>query len=128
MTVSRYQVDSQKVVLDFSVDRKGFIAVPFGYFWYHRVLLDGSPATFYPTVENTICVRVAEAGSHTLTIGPSISPSRLISAIISSAGLVLFLALLLIMRVLPPARTGTGRWTASTGGLRIPGQWPSTRA
>ena len=97
--VSRYQVDSQRVALDFSVDRKGFIAVPFGYFWYHRVLLDGSPATFYPTVENTICVRIAAPGSHTLTIGPSISPSRRISAVVSGAGLVLFLALLLVVRL-----------------------------
>ncbi len=98
VTVSRFDVDSQKVVIDFSVDRKGFVAVPFGYFWWHKVLLDGRPALFQPTVENTICVRIDEPGRHTLSIGPSLSPARRIGAIISSSGLVLFLALFLILR------------------------------
>ena len=99
VTVTRFGVDSQRVVLDFTVDKKGFVAVPFGYFWWQRVLLDDRPATFLPTVENTVCVRIDEPGSHTLSIGPSISPSRRIGAIVSSAGLVLFGVLLLMLKM-----------------------------
>jgi hypothetical protein len=104
VAVSRYQVDSQKVQIDFSIDKRGFVAVPFGYFKYHRVMLDGQPATFFPTVINTICVKVAEPGRHTLTVGPSISPSRRVGALISSAGLILFLLILLAVRLLRSRR------------------------
>ncbi len=96
--VDRFDVDSQKVALDFTVDRRGFVAVPFGYFWWQKVRLDGRPAAFQPTVENTLCVRIDEPGRHVLTIGPSLSPARRIGAIISSSGLVLFLALFLALR------------------------------
>jgi hypothetical protein len=99
VSVTRFDVDSQKVVLDFAVDRKGFIAVPFGYFRWHKVLLDGKPAKFLPTVENTICLRIDEPGRHTLSIGPSLSPARRIGAIISLAGLAIFMIIFLVLRV-----------------------------
>jgi len=95
--VSRFRVDSQRVDLEFSVDRKGFVAVPFGYFRWHTVLLDGRPAHFLATVENTICVRIDEPGRHVLAIGPSLSPARRIGAITSAAGLALFGAIFLAM-------------------------------
>jgi hypothetical protein len=99
VSVTRFHVDSQKVVLDFAVDRKGFIAVPFGYFPWHKVLLDGKPVKFLPTVENTICLRIDEPGTHTLSIGPSLSPARCLGAIISSAGLAVLIAIFLVLRI-----------------------------
>lgn len=97
--VSRFEVGSQRVVIDFSVDRKGFVAVPFGYFAWQKVLLDGRPAPFMATVENTISLRIDVPGRHTLTIGPSISPARRLGAIVSLAGLASFGLLFFILRV-----------------------------
>src|SRR5208283_4714746 len=104
VAVNRYDVDSQHVQIDFSVDRAGFIAVPFGYFPYHHVLLDGQQTAFLPTIENTICVKIAQPGAHMLTIGPSISPARRAGAFISAAGLIAFLLVLLALRLLPRRR------------------------
>jgi len=96
--VTRFGVDSQKVVLDFTVDKKGFVAVPFGYFWWHKVFLDGRPAPFLATVQNTVCVRIDEPGGHSLTIGPSLSPSRRLGAVVSSVGLAVFGVLFLFLK------------------------------
>lgn len=97
--VSRFAVDSQKVVVDFSIDRIGFVAVPFGYFKWQKVLLDGRPVAFQPTVMNTICLKIEAPGRHTLTIGPAMSPARRLGAIVSLAGLALFGVLLLVLRL-----------------------------
>ena len=76
LQVSSFSVDSQKVTADFTVSRSGFVRIPFGWFPWHAIWLDGRPATAYPDAMNMIVVRVDAPGSHHLQVGPSISPAK----------------------------------------------------
>jgi hypothetical protein len=95
LTVQNYTVDSERVEIDFTLDKPGFVAVPFGYFSYAKVLLDGRLHTFEPTAFNTICLSVERPGEHKLVIGPSMSVARFWGALISLVSLTLFTGLFL---------------------------------
>ena len=99
LTVQKYTVDSERVELDFTVDKVGFAAVPFAYFGYEKVLLDGRPVTFEPTAFNTICFPVSP-GVHKLTIGPSMSPARFWGAFISLSALGLLIVGFVVAEIL----------------------------
>ncbi|NNM53969.1 MAG: hypothetical protein HKM05_04515 [Spirochaetales bacterium] len=104
LTVQKYTVDSERVELDFTVDKAGFAAVPFGYFGYEKVLLDGHPVTFEPTAFNTICFPVSP-GVHKLTIGPSMSPARFWGALISLSALGLLIVGFVVAEILRRRKT-----------------------
>jgi hypothetical protein len=102
LTVTSFFVDAQKVVADFSITTPGFIRIPFGWFPWHTILLDGKKAVAYPDIMNMICVRVDTAGRHRLQVGPSISPAKRTGAWVSGLGFLLF-ATILIWRELRTA-------------------------
>lgn len=94
LQVNSFFVDAQKVIADFSVNKPGYVRIPFGWFPWHRITLDGAPAVAYPDAMNMICVRVDAGGAHHLQVGPSLSPARRAGAWITGVSFLLFLALL----------------------------------
>ena len=96
LNVTSFFVDAQKVVADFTTTKSGFIRVPFGWFPWHTIRLDGSKAVAYPDVMNMICVRVDTAGAHHLQVGPSISPAKRTGAWITGISLLVFFTLLAV--------------------------------
>jgi hypothetical protein len=85
----RYSVDAQKVDMEFAVDRPGFVRVPFAYFPWHHVTLNGAKTKFYPDIMNMIVVPIDAPGVYSLRIGPSLSPAKKAGAATSVAGLLL---------------------------------------
>ena len=55
LQVTSFFVDAQKVVADFTVSKPGFVRIPFGWFPWHTIRLDGGRATAYPDAMNMIC-------------------------------------------------------------------------
>ena len=100
LEVSSFFVDAQKVVADFTTDKPGFIRIPFGWFPWHTIRLDGAPAVAYPDVMNMICVRVGAPGSHHLQVGPSLSPAKRTGAWITGLSFVLFAGILLLAELI----------------------------
>jgi len=96
LNVTSFFVDAQKVVADFTIGKPGFIRIPFGWFPWHTIRLDGAKAVAYPDVMNMICVRVDTAGAHHLQVGPSISPARRTGAWITGISFLVFFALLVV--------------------------------
>ena len=94
LNVTSFFVDAQKVVADFTTSKPGFIRIPFGWFPWHTIRLDGAKAVAYPDVMNMICVRVDTAGAHHLQVGPSISPAKRTGAWITGISFLVFLGLL----------------------------------
>jgi hypothetical protein len=94
----RYGLDAQKVDLEFAVDRPGFIRIPFAYFPWHRVTLNGAVAKFYPDIMNMIVVPIDAPGVYKLQVGPSLSPARKAGALISVIGILAAIAILIAMK------------------------------
>ena len=94
LNVTSFFVDAQKVVADFTTSEPGFIRIPFGWFPWHTIRLDGAKAVAYPDVMNMICVCVDTAGAHHLQVGPSISPAKRTGAWITGISFLVFLGLL----------------------------------
>ncbi len=94
LQVTSFLVDSQKVVADFIVSKPGFVRIPFGWFPWHTITLDGAAATAYPDAMNMICVKVSSPGAHKLQVGPSLSSARRAGAWITGLGFLAFLAIL----------------------------------
>lgn len=99
LQVSSFGVDAQKVVAEFATSTPGFVRIPFGWFRWHTVRLDGAPATFYPDAMNMIVVRVDKPGAHHLQVGPSISPAKRAGAWITGVSFLVFAAVLALMEV-----------------------------
>ncbi len=109
LTVSSFFVDAQKVIVDFTTTRPGFIRIPFGWFGWDTIRLDGARAAAYPDIMNMIVVRVDQPGEHRLQVGPSISPAKRAGAWITGISFLAFLALLAAAE----ARTRRRRLTAA---------------
>ena len=103
--VSSFFVDAQKVIADFTVTKPGFVRIPFGWFPWHAIRLDGGPATAYPDAMNMIVVRVDAPGSHHLQVGPSISPAKKTGAWITGIGFLVFLAFLAATEIVRKRRS-----------------------
>lgn len=99
ISVGNYTVDAQKVTLDFSVNKAGFVRVPFAYFPYHAVSLNSKPTAFYPDAMNMICIPIDTPGTYHLTIGPSLSRARTIGAWITGLGALAFLVGFVIVEI-----------------------------
>jgi hypothetical protein len=109
LQVTSLFVDAQKVVADFITTRPGFVRIPFGWFPWHTIRLDGAPATAYPDAMNMICVRVDAAGSHRLQVGPSLSPARRAGAWLTAMSFLAFAVVLLSTEMLRRKRTNGAR-------------------
>ncbi|HUI72865.1 MAG TPA: hypothetical protein VL354_20250 [Spirochaetia bacterium] len=94
LQVTSFFVDAQKVVADFTVSKPGFVRIPFGWFPWHTIQLDGVKATAYPDIMNMICVRVDTPGAHHLQVGPSISPAKRAGAWVTGISFIVLLAVL----------------------------------
>ncbi|MGA2764940.1 MAG: hypothetical protein ABSG17_16445 [Spirochaetia bacterium] len=93
LEVASFFVDAQKVEANFMTSKPGFVRIPFGWFEWDTIRLDGARATAYPDAMNMIVVRVDSPGNHQLQVGPSISPARRAGASITGVSFLLFLAI-----------------------------------
>lgn len=78
-----YHLDSQRFLIRFTAEAAGYVRVPFAYYPFLNVRLNGEKAEFYQTVMNFIVLEIPAPGEYTLEMLPSVSPARKSGLIIS---------------------------------------------
>src|SRR5262249_41026782 len=90
LTVTNYTADLKRVAVGYQSNRDAAGQLPYTYFPYLHVTLDGSDLPFYCSAFNTILVRLP-AGAHTVRILGVAPPLQVTTLWISLAALVVTL-------------------------------------
>jgi len=75
LQINEFFVDVNDVVVRFVSDGDGFARIPYTFFPYLDVRMDGSPTEFYPSVMHNVIVPIT-AGEHEISVRGVASPLR----------------------------------------------------